>query len=194
VGTNAIGQLFNPIGSMLSGGVGSAAAGEAAAGTAADLGASAAADLGAGAAAADMGAGVAAADMGAMAGSVGALSAPATWGYAVAGLPSMLGSVSLVAPPTGAGVGAGLGFPFIFPPGVAATGRGAAATPVKDGEAAKYLPRMVVLDKPKAVAPEPKSALPPVQIPVPAGLPSNGDTPPGYQMVISYVPIEKTHT
>ena len=184
--------LLQPLSTALSNAVPAAAAADGAA--AAGLGADAAAD--GAAAAADLGAG-AAADLGGVAGSVGALSVPATWGWSAAGLPSALGSVTLAAPAAAAAtdVGAGFGFPFMFPPGVAnAAGRTTTAGvtgALSGAAAAKFLPRMsVVGEKPAATAGE--SKLPPVQIPVPAGLPSNGNTPPGYQMVISYMPVEPT--
>jgi PPE-repeat protein len=187
-GSSVLGALFNP---AISNALTSAATPAAAEGTAAAAEAAAAE----GAAEADLGAGMAAADIGGVAGSVGALSVPSTWGWAAAGLPSALGSVTLAAPAAAAAtdVGAGFGFPFMFPPGAAsAAGRtttAGLAEPLAGGAAAKFLPRMSVLGE-TAPATAGESKLPPVQIPVPAGLPSNGDTPPGYQMVISYLPVE----
>ena len=192
MGNTMFSTLLQPLSTALSNAVPAAAAADGAA--AAGLGADAAAD--GAAAAADLG-GAAAADLGGVAGSVGALSVPATWGWSAAGLPSALGSVTLAAPAAAAAtdVGAGFGFPFMFPPGVAnAAGRTTTAGvtgALSGAAAAKFLPRMsVVGEKPAATAGE--SKLPPVQIPVPAGLPSNGNTPPGYQMVISYMPVEPT--
>jgi hypothetical protein len=196
MGNTMFSTLLQPLGTALSNAVPAAAAAAAAADGAAGLGAGAAAE--GAAAAADLGAGVAA-DLGGVAGSVGALSVPATWGWSAAGLPSAFGSLTLAAPAAAAAtdLGAGFGFPFMFPPGLAsAAGRAttAGATGALSGAAAaKFLPRMsVVGEKPAATAGE--SKLPPVQIPVPAGLPSNGNTPPGYQMVISYLPVEPAKT
>ncbi|OBA72611.1 hypothetical protein A5641_08090 [Mycobacterium sp. 1554424.7] len=186
-GSGVLGALFNPaISNALNPAASTAADAAAAEGTAAAV---------EGAAEADLGAGMAAGDIGGVAGSVGALSVPSTWGWAAAGLPPALGSVTLAAPAAAAAtdVGAGFGFPFMFPPGVAsAAGRTAAAglTGAAAGAAAaKFLPRMSVLGE-TAPAAAGESKVPPVQIPVPAGLPSNGNTPPGYQMVVSYLPVE----
>jgi len=71
------------------------------------------------------------ADLGGMAGlgeaaSVGGLSVPANWGWAATAPAGMLGSAPLgmLAPAAaGADVGAGLGFPFMFP-GLGGLGRG----------------------------------------------------------------------
>ena len=186
VGSSALAPLFQ---AMATPAATAADAGAAGAAVAAD--GAAAADLGAGAAAADLGVGAAAADLGGVAASVGPLSVPTTWGWAAAGLPPMLGSVELAAPAmAGANLGAGLGFPFMFPPGMAgAAGRTATAGvtgAVAGAAAAKYLPRMsVVGGKSDVTAGE--SNLPPLQN-VPAGFPTNGHTPPGYRVMISYVP------
>ncbi|WP_304528375.1 PPE family protein [Mycobacterium sp. E2733] len=190
MGNTMFSTLLQPLSTALSnaGPAATAADGAAAAGLeagAAADGAAAAAGLGADAAA----------DLGGVAGSVGPLSVPATWGWSAAGLPPALGSVTLAAPAAAAAtdLGAGFGFPFMFPPGVAsAAGRTTTAGvtgALSGAAAAKFLPRMsVVGTKPAATAGE--SNLPPVQIPVPRGLPTNGNTPPGYQMVVSYLPVE----
>ena len=127
--------------------------------------------------------------------SVGGLSVPATWGWAATAPAALLGSAPLgmLAPAAaGADVGAGLGFPFMFP-GLGGLGRGAAAAgagAIAGAAAAKYLPRLsVVTRSPVAgyravesvVASTPK-------YPVPAGFPTNGDAPPGYQPAVIYLP------
>jgi len=176
-----------------------------------NMGAAAAGPMGAlpGAAAAEgaLGAGVAGGWGGlgglGQAASLGGLSVPPSWGWAATAPEGMLGSVPLMhmmepaaGSLAGAEMGAGLGFPFMFSPlGRAATmgaaaGAGAGAVAV----AAKYGPRLKVLSRSpgagyseeSAVAPAPAPA---PKYPVPAGFPSNGHAPPGYQPAIVYVPI-----
>ena len=177
----------------------------AAAAAAAPLGAAAG---GAAAAQGALGAGVAG-GWGGLAGlgqaaSLGGLSVPPSWGWAAAP-EAMLGSVPLMhmLEPAGslAGVdlGAGLGFPFMFSPLGRAATMGAAAGVGAGAVAAmaRYGPRLKVLTRSpaagysegEAVAPGP----PPMpKYPVPAGFPSNGHAPPGYQPAIVYVPINGT--
>ncbi len=175
--------LFQPISTALTpaaataaDAAGAVAADGATAGTAAADGAAAAADLGAGAAAADLG-GVAA--------SVGALSVPPTWGWAATGLPPMFGSVQLAAPLAAGGtdLGAGFGFPFMFPPGAAGRTATAGVTgAVAGAAAAKYLPRMSVVGRSPGAG---ESEVPPLQkVPIP----TNGHAPPGYRAAVVYLP------
>ncbi len=127
--------------------------------------------------------------------SVGGLSVPATWGWAATAPPGLLGSAPLgmLGPAAaGADVGAGLGFPFMFP-GVAGLGRGAAAAgvgAVAGAAAAKYLPRLSVVSRsPAAGYPTAESVVASTpKYPAPAGFPINGDAPPGYQPAVIYVP------
>jgi PPE-repeat protein len=168
----------------------------------ADGAAAGAADAAAGAAAAEGAAGGVGglADLGGMAGlgeaaSVGGLSVPANWGWAATAPAGMLGSAPLgmLAPAAaGADVGAGLGFPFMFP-GLGGLGRGAAVAAGAGaiaGAAAKYLPRLSVVARSPAAgyrAAEPVGASTP-KYPVPAGFPTNGHAPPGYEPAVIYVP------
>ena len=168
-----------------------AAAGDAAAG---------AADAAAGAAdAAGGAAGAGLADMGGMAGlgeaaSVGGLSVPANWGWAATAPAGLLGSAPMLAPAAaaaGADLGAGLGFPFMFP-GLGGLGRGAVtagAGAIAGAAAAKYLPRLKVMPRsPGAGYPDEQEAASTAKYPVPAGFPTNGHAPPGYQPAIVYLP------
>jgi PPE-repeat protein len=126
--------------------------------------------------------------------SLGPLSVPPSWGWAAAGPAAMLGSAPMLAPAAvPLGVGAGLGFPFMFPPGMGrAAAAGAAAGAVGGAVAAKYGPRLsVVARSPAAGYPaEPVYPSTPAtpKYPVPAGFPTNGHAPPGYQAAVIYVP------
>ncbi|MDD4866445.1 MAG: PPE family protein [Mycobacterium sp.] len=159
--------------------------------------------VGAAVAAGDLGAAVGAADalggasgLGAMAGlgeaaSVGGLAVPANWGWAATAPAGMLGSMPLMAPVTAAqlagatDLGAGLGFPFMFPglPTAAARAGGAVGS-------GKYgLPVAAVMTRPPAAGygPTPDAA-PAAKYPVPAQFPADGHAPPGYQPAIVYLP------
>jgi PPE-repeat protein len=125
---------------------------------------------------------------------VGGLTVPTSWGWGAAGLPGTLGSVPLGMPVAAAvplEAGAGLGFPFMFPglgQGAAvAAGAGAVA-----GAAAKYGSRLKVVARPPAAgypaADRVVAKSTPKYPPIPAGFPSNGSTPPGYQAAVIYVP------
>ncbi|HTX54358.1 MAG TPA: PPE family protein, partial [Candidatus Baltobacteraceae bacterium] len=133
------------------------------------------------------------ADLGALAGlgaatSVGGLSVPSTWGWAATA--PMLGSAPLATLAQGtaslasADLGAGFGFPFMVSglPGAAAMGAGAAAV--------KYGSRLRVMPRPPAAGygPVPASPPPTTKYPAPAGFPTNGHAPPGYQPAIVYLP------
>ena len=88
----------------------------------------------------------------------------------------------------GTELGAGLGFPFMFGglPGAAAVGAGAGA-----GAAAalKYGPRLKVVARPPAAGyPDEPAVAATGKYPVPAGFPTNGHAPPGYQPAIVYLP------
>ena len=128
------------------------------------------------------------ADLGGLAGlgqaaSVGALAVPPSWGWAATAPAAMLGSVPLAVPDTGFGAG---GLPMMFGGLPRAAAAGAAAGAVGGAAAAKYGPRLSV------VARSPGAGYPPVPIspayPVPAGLPTNGQAPPGYTPAIVYLP------
>lgn len=139
--------------------------------------------------------------LGAMAGlgqaaSVGGLAVPANWGWAATAPAGMLGSAPMMAPAAAAqlagatDLGAGLGFPFMFP-GLPTTA--AAAAGAGGGGAAgsgKYgLPLAAVMTRPPAAGygPTPEAA-PGAKYPVPAQFPANGHAPPGYQPAIVYLP------
>jgi PPE-repeat protein len=169
------------------------AAGAAAAG-AADAGAAAAGDIGAG-----LGGGLA--DLGGLSGlgqaaAVGGLSVPANWGWAATAPAGLLGSAPILAPAgaLAAGatdLGAGFGFPFMFPgmPGVAAAASGAGGGGA--AAAARYgVPLAAVMTRPPAAGygPEGAAKQPPAAYPVPSGFPTNGHAPPGYQPAIVYLP------
>ena len=161
-----------------------------------------AADAAAGAAdAAGGAAGAGIADLGGVAGmgeaaSVGGLAVPQSWGWAAAGQSAMMGSAPLgvLAPAAaGAGASAGLGLPFMFP-GLGGLGQGAAvagAGAIAGAAAAKYLPRMsVVARSPEAGYQAAEQVVASkAKYPVPAGFPSNGHAPPGYEPAVIYVPI-----
>ncbi|OBG29103.1 hypothetical protein A5672_03480 [Mycobacterium alsense] len=123
--------------------------------------------------------------------SLGGLSVPPSWGWAAAGPASMLG-VPMVSPlgAAEANLGAGFGFPFMFPPGgLGRTAAAGAAGAIAGAAGAKYLPRLnVVARSPEAgYAAEPEAS-PMPKYPVPVGFPTNGHAPPGYQAAIVYVP------
>jgi PPE-repeat protein len=123
---------------------------------------------------------------------VGGLSVPASWGWA-AGPAATLGSAPLgMLAPAAAPLeaGAGLGMPFMFPGiprGAVAAGAGAIA----GAAAVKYGSRLTVMARPPAAgypAGEPGVAASTPKYPVPAGFPTNGHAPPGYQPAVIYVP------
>ena len=153
-----------------------------------------AADAGAGAAEGALGSGFAG-DLGGLAGlgeaaSVGPLSVPPSWGWAAAGLPAMLGGVPLALPGISLGATGGLplaaGVPLMMG-GLPRAGAAAALGAVGGAAAAKYGPRLSVVARSPAAgySPVPKS---PAAYPVPAGFPTNGHAPPGYQPAIVYLP------
>jgi PPE-repeat protein len=155
----------------------------------------------AGAAEAAAGAGGAGlADLGGMAGlgeaaSVGGLSVPGNWGWAATAPAGLLGSAPMLAPAAvplaGADLGAGFGFPFMGIPGAAAVGAGAGAGAgaIAGAAAAKYLPRLSVLARSPAAGYSAASVgSSTAKYPVPAGFPTNGHAPPGYQPAIVYLP------
>ena len=174
-----------------------------AAAPAADIAGAAAGAADAGAAAAgDIGAGVAGglADLGGLSGlgqaaAVGGLSVPANWGWAATAPAGLLGSAPILAPAGAlaagaADLGAGFGFPFMFPgmPGVAAAASGAGGG---TSAAARYgVPLAAVMTRPPAAGygPEGVAKQPPAAYPVPSGFPTNGHAPPGYQPAIVYLP------
>jgi hypothetical protein len=140
------------------------------------------------------------ADLGGLAGlgqaaSVGGLAVPSSWGWAATAPAAMMGSAPLemLGPAAGAAdLGAGLGFPFMFP-GLGGLGRGAAvavgAGAIAGAAAGKYLPRLKVMPgSPAAGYPAEQKAASTAKYPVPAGFPTNGHAPPGYQPAIVYLP------
>jgi len=164
-----------------------------------------AADAAAGTAAADaaLGSSVAGvADLGGLAGlgqaaSLGGLSVPPSWGWAAAGPASMLGGIPAMSPlaAVDSNLGAGFGFPFLFPPGglgrTAAAGIGGAIAggAIAGAAGARYLPRLSVVARSPAAGYSAESEAPPIPAyPVPAGFPTNGHAPPGYQAAIVYLP------
>jgi PPE-repeat protein len=186
VANGALGPLMGtPIGNAFNAAAAPAAdvagaAGAAAAAGAADVGSA----LGSGA------------DLGGLAGigeaaSVGGLSVPPSWGWSAAGLPAMLGSVPMASPLAAAdsNLGAGFGFPFMFPPGLGRTAAAGAAGVIAGAAGAKYLPRLSVVARSPAAGYSAEPEAPPTpKYPVPAGFPTNGHAPPGYQAAIVYLP------
>jgi len=174
------------------------AAAAAAPAAAADGAAAGAADA---AAAADGAVGGGLGDLSGMAGlgeaaSVGGLSVPANWGWAATAPAGLMGAAPMMAPAAlplaGADVGAGLGFPFMFP-GLGGLGRGAVtagAGAIAGAAAAKFLPRLKVMPRSPAAGYQPAepAVASTAKYPVPAGFPSNGHAPPGYQPAIVYLP------
>jgi PPE-repeat protein len=169
----------------------------AAAAPAADVaaGAAGAAEGAADAAGGAAGAGIA--DLGGLAGvgeaaSVGALAVPQSWGWAAAGLPATLGSVPLVLPGIDVGAAGGLplatGLPMMMG-GLPRAALAGAAGVVAGAAGAKYLPRLSVVARSPAAGYAAASAGPSIaKYPVPAGFPTNGHAPPGYQPAIVYLP------
>ncbi len=154
---------------------------------------------GAAAAAADAAVGGAGglADLGGLAGlgqaaSVGALSVPANWGWAATAPTSMLGGLPMMPPLVAAdsSSGAGLGFPLMFPGGLSRVAAAGAAGVVAGAAGTKYLPRLnVVARSPAAGYSADSEASPIPKYPVPAGFPTNGNAPPGYQPAVVYLPV-----
>jgi uncharacterized membrane protein YphA (DoxX/SURF4 family) len=191
----ALGPLMGtPISNALTAAAAPAAGAEGAAAGAADA-AAGAADAAAGAADAGGFGGIA--DLGGLAGvgeaaSVGALSVPPSWGWAAAGLPAMMGGVPLTLPGIDLGATGGLpvaaGLPLMFG-GLPRTAAAGAVGVVAGAAGAKYLPRLNVVARSPAAgyAAESASPLTP-KYPVPAGFPTNGHAPPGYQPAIVYLP------
>jgi PPE-repeat protein len=120
----------------------------------------------------------------AQAASVGRLSVPPTWGWAAKGPSATLGGMPLAAPlgTVDPNLAAGLGMPMML--GGAPQGAGAG------GKAGKYgMPLPAVMTRPPAAGYGPESTGPPAAAyPLPAGFPTNGHAPPGYQPAIVYVP------
>jgi PPE-repeat protein len=124
--------------------------------------------------------------------SVGGLSVPPNWGWAARGPAALLGDVPMLSPLTAAELnsGAGFGFPFMFPGGgLGRTAAAGAAGVVAGAAGAKYLPRPSVVARSPEAGYSPESAAPAIpKYPVPAGFPTNGHAPPGYQAAIVYLP------
>jgi len=123
--------------------------------------------------------------------SVGGLSVPPGWGWAARGPAALLGDVPMMSPLAAAdsNLGAGFGFPFMLPPGLARTAAAGAAGVVAGAAGAKYLPRLSVVARSPAAGYSDESATPPIpKYPVPAGFPTNGHAPPGYEAAIVYLP------
>ena len=183
VGEGALGPLMaTPIGKAFDAPAAAAAAADAAAPAAAE--------------AADAALGPAA-DLGGLAGvgeaaAVGGLSVPPNWGWAASGLSSMLGGVPLTLPAISLGEAGGLplaaGLPLMMgglPREAAAGAVGAAA----GAAGAKYLPRLSVVGRSPAAGYSAESPSKPTPAyPIPAGFPTNGHAPPGYQPAIVYLP------
>jgi PPE-repeat protein len=130
--------------------------------------------------------------------SLGGLSVPPSWGWAAAGPASMLGGVPMMSPLAAAdsNLGAGFGFPFMFPPGgLGRTAAAGVAGAIAGAAGAKYLPRLSVVARSPAAGYSAESEAPPIpKYPVPAGFPANGHAPPGYQAAIVYVPTNGNAT
>jgi PPE-repeat protein len=192
-----------PLGSLLSTPINNALAPAAAPAADAAGAAAGAADAAAGAAgAADAAGALGAGGVGGIAGvgglaglgeaaSVGGLSVPPSWGWAASGLPAMLGGVPLTLPGISLGSEGGLpmaaGLPLMMgglPQAAAAGAVGVAA----GAAGAKYLPRLSVVARSPAAGYSAESAPPIPKYPVPAGFPTNGHAPPGYQPAIVYLP------
>lgn len=154
----------------------------------------------AGAAAAEgaMGSGIGGiADFGGLAGlgeaaSVGGLSVPPMWGWAATGLPAMLGGVPLTLPGISLGATGGLpvaaGLPLMMG-GLPRTAAAGAVGVLAGAAGAKYLPRLSVVARSPAAGYSAESVAPPApKYPAPAGFPTNGHAPPGYQAAIVYLP------
>ena len=123
--------------------------------------------------------------------SVGALSVPPSWGWVATAPASMLSGVPMMSPLAAAdsNLGAGFGFPFMFPGGLGRTAAAGVAGAVAGAAGAKYLPRLSVVARSPAAGYSAASEAPPIpKYPVPVGFPSNGHAPPGYQPAIVYLP------
>jgi PPE-repeat protein len=124
--------------------------------------------------------------------SVGGLAVPPSWGWAARGPAALLGDVPMMSPLAAAdsNLGAGFGFPLMFPGGgLGRTAAAGAAGIVAGAAGAKYLPRLSVVARSPAAGYSDQSAAPPIpKYPIPAGFPSNGHAPPGYQPAIVYLP------
>ena len=119
---------------------------------------------------------------------VGGLSVPANWGWAATGpTAAMMGGMPMAVPIASVdpNIGGGMGMPMLMgglPQGAAggAGGKGA----VKYG-----LPLAAVMTRPPAAGYGPAATSPPAAAyPVPAGFPTNGHAPPGYQPAVIYLP------
>ena len=117
---------------------------------------------------------------------------PPSWGWAARGPAALLGGVPMMSPLAAADLnsGAGFGFPFMFPGGgLGRTAAAGAAGVVAGAAGAKYLPRLSVVGRSPAAGYSAESAAPAIpKYPVPAGFPTNGHAPPGYQPAIVYMP------
>jgi PPE-repeat protein len=189
-GISVLGTVLSPLATVMSTPISNAltaaAVPAAEAAGAADAAAGAAVAEGAAASgfAADLGGLGAFAGLG-QAASVGGLAVPPNWGWAATGPAAMLGSVPVALPDTGFGAG---GFPMMLGGLPRAAAVGAAAGVVGGAAAAKYAPRLRVLGRSPAAGYPPVPNSPAHAYPVPAGFPTNGHAPPGYQAAIVYVP------
>jgi PPE-SVP subfamily C-terminal region len=127
--------------------------------------------------------------------SVGGLSVPPNWGWAATVPAGLVGAGRLpilspgAVPLAGNDVGAGLGFPFMFPGGLGRAAAAGAAGGVAGAAAMKYLPRLSVVGRsPAAGYPAELEAPATPKYPVPAAFSTNGHAPPGYQAAVIYVP------
>jgi PPE-repeat protein len=140
------------------------------------------------------------ADLGGLAGlgqaaSVGALAVPQSWGWAATPQAAMLGGMPLASALPGVNPGAMGGLPMaaaglpLMMGGLPGAAGVAAAAGVGGAVASKYQPRLsVVARSPGAgYSAEPTAPAAP-KYPVPAGFPTNGHAPRGYQPAIVYLP------
>lgn len=119
---------------------------------------------------------------------VGGLSVPPGWGWAAeAPTAAMLGGAPMTMPIAAVdpNIGNGMALPMLMggvPPGAAANAGAKGA--------GKYgLPLAAVMTRPPAAGYGPGATSPPAAAyPVPAGFPTNGHAPPGYQPAIVYLP------
>ena len=126
--------------------------------------------------------------------SVGGLSVPPNWGWAATAPAGMVGAGRLpmlapgAVPLAGNDLAAGLGFPLPLG-GLGRAAAAGAAGGVAGAAAMKYLPRLSVVGRSPVAGYSPESTAPPIpKYPVPAGFPTNGHAPPGYQPAIVYIP------
>ncbi len=134
--------------------------------------------------------------------SVGALAVPQSWGWAATPR-ALLGDVPLASALPGVNLGATGGLPMaaglpLMMGGLPGAAGVAAAAGVGGAVASKYQPRLnVVARSPEAgYSAEPTAPTGPTapKYPVPAGFPTNGHAPRGYQPAIVYLPINGHET